>query len=124
MTADDNSPGIYWCGLEADLFVIVACMPSIHAVLSRMWRGLNGSDNDTTTTDAKAYYDRSNKNSYFNRLTKTPENYSGITSNRSFGGITRSTEVNVYHTKRSDASSDVELLDRPPYLKDFEQRRT
>jgi len=64
-------------------------------------------------------YDRSDKSSYFNR-SKRPEN-SG--SNQPFGGISKSTEVNVYHTKRSDAS-DVELVDRPPYPKDFDQKST
>ncbi|RFU27555.1 hypothetical protein B7463_g8779, partial [Scytalidium lignicola] len=103
----DNTPTIYWCLIEADLFIIVACMPSIHAVFSRTW-----SPGDAAN---RTGYDRSDKGSYFNRA-KHPEN-SG--NNQSFGGISKSTEVNVYNTKRSDAS-DVELVDRPPYLKDFD----
>lgn len=64
-------------------------------------------------------YDRSDKSSYFNR-SKRPGD-SG--SNQTFGGISKSTEVNVYSTKRSEAS-DIELVDRPRYLKDFDERST
>lgn len=64
-------------------------------------------------------YDRSDKSSYFNR-SKRLENSS---NNRTFGGISKSTEVEVYHTKRSD-TSEVELVDRPAYLKDFDQKST
>ncbi|KFZ04101.1 hypothetical protein V502_10407 [Pseudogymnoascus sp. VKM F-4520 (FW-2644)] len=105
----DNTPTIYWCVIEADLFIIVACMPSIHAALSRL-----SSPSDTANSTG---YDRSDKSSYFNR-SKGLEN-SG--SNETFSGISKSTEVNVYRTERSDAS-DVELVDRPPYLRDFDQK--
>lgn len=109
MTADDNTPTIYWCAIEADLFIIVACMPSIHAVFSRM--------RSSSDTGDSTGYDRSDKSSYFNR-SKRSEN-SG--SNQNFGGISKSTEVNVYSTERADAS-DVELVDRPAYLKDFDRK--
>ncbi|KFY79316.1 hypothetical protein V499_01696 [Pseudogymnoascus sp. VKM F-103] len=105
----DNTPTIYWCAIEADLFIIVACMPSIHAVFSRM--------RSSSDTGDSTGYDRSDKSSYFNR-SKRSEN-SG--SNQNFGGISKSTEVNVYSTERADAS-DVELVDRPAYLKDFDRK--
>lgn len=84
-------------------------MPSIHAALSRL-----SSPSDAANSTG---YDRSDKSSYFNR-SKGLEN-SG--SNQTFSGISKSTEVNVYRTERSDAS-DVELVDRPPYLEDFDQK--
>ncbi|KAH8797761.1 hypothetical protein F5884DRAFT_743225 [Xylogone sp. PMI_703] len=102
----DNTPTIYWCLIEADLFIIVACMPFIHAVLSRMW-----SPSEANRTG----YDRSDESSYFNG-SKRPANSSNI---QSFGGISKSTEVKIYRTKRADAS-DVELVDCPPYLKSFD----
>ncbi|KFX95103.1 hypothetical protein V490_04024 [Pseudogymnoascus sp. VKM F-3557] len=107
----DNVPTIYWCAIEADLFIIVACMPSIHAAFSR-WFSSGDSSQSTG-------YDRSDKSSYFNRSKRTAEESS---STQTFGGgISKSTEVNVFHTQRSEAS-DVELVDRP-YLKDFDQKR-
>lgn len=111
LTTDDNTPTIYWCLIEADLFIVVACMPSIHAVLSR----LSSSPSDTTNSTG---YDRSDKSSYFNRSKRQEDS----SSSQTFGGISKSTEVNVYHTDRADAS-DVELVDRPAYLKDFDQKR-
>jgi len=29
---DDNVSGVYWCVTEANLFVVVACMPAMHAI--------------------------------------------------------------------------------------------
>ena len=37
--ADDNVPAISWCLIEADLFIVVACMPAIHAALRRQSPG-------------------------------------------------------------------------------------
>lgn len=108
LTTDDNTPTIYWCLIEADLFIVVACMPSIHAVLHRLWSTRHAPD--------PTGYDCSDRNSYFNRSTR-PEKSA---SNQLFSGISKSIEVNVYHTKRSDAS-DVELVERPPYLEIFDQ---
>jgi hypothetical protein len=92
-TTDDNTSTIYWCLIEADLFIVVACMPSIHAVFHRMW--------SRTPTNTSAGYVGSDKNSYFNRKKSGSAHPSS--------GISKSTEVSVYTTKRSEAS-DVELV--------------
>ncbi|OBT69098.1 hypothetical protein VE03_01397 [Pseudogymnoascus sp. 23342-1-I1] len=102
----DNTTTIYWCAIEADLFIIVACMPAIHSALTRIWSPIDAAKSSG--------YDRSDKGSYFNRA-KRAENSD---STQTFSGISKSTEVNVYHSKRAD-ESDVELVDRPAYLKDF-----
>jgi hypothetical protein len=86
-------------------------MPSIHAAFSR-WFSSGDSGQSTG-------YDRSDKSSYFNRSKRTAEKSSSTQT--CGGGISKSTEVNVFHTQRSEAS-DVELVDRP-YLKDFDQKR-
>ncbi|KFY28609.1 hypothetical protein V493_02837, partial [Pseudogymnoascus sp. VKM F-4281 (FW-2241)] len=52
----DNTPTIYWCAIEADLFIIVACMPSIHAAFSRL-------SPRSDVGDSTAGYDRSDKSS-------------------------------------------------------------
>lgn len=111
LAADDNTPTIYWCLLEADLFIVVACMPSINAALHR----LGPNRHPANPTD----YDRSDENSYFNRSKRTEKS----SSNQSTSGISKSTEVNIYRTKRDDAS-DVELVERPAYLKMFDQKPT
>ena len=96
----DNTPTIYWCSLEANLFIIVACMPAMHAIFRKTFNILG----TQTTTDG---YGSSNKNSYF-----------GHDAQRSggslpFGKITKSTDVEIYRSARPDRNaSDVELVGR------------
>ncbi|KAF1976590.1 hypothetical protein BU23DRAFT_578496 [Bimuria novae-zelandiae CBS 107.79] len=98
----DNTPTIYWCSLEANLFIVVACMPSAHAICKKAL-SMAGSRN---TTEG---YGSSNKNSYFSHEGKN----SG--SKLPFGKISKSTDVQVYHSnplETTRSSSDVELVDR------------
>lgn len=99
----DNTPTIYWCSLEANLFIVVACMPAVHAIFQKVWKRAFG-------RNASNGYGSSNKNSYFSNH--------GQKSGASlpFGKITKSTDVQIYHSDRVDRSdrsdSDVELVDR------------
>ncbi|KAF2654289.1 hypothetical protein K491DRAFT_705300 [Lophiostoma macrostomum CBS 122681] len=93
----DNTSGIYWCMIEANLFIIVACMPAIHAVLHKAWR--NGTSRNA-----------SGKASYINNTSDNRRQKSGSLPS---GVISKSTDVKVYHTNRSNRSeSDVELVDQ------------
>ena len=84
--------------IEANLFIIVACMPAIHAVLHKAW-----SNGTSRNASGKASY--LNGSSENNRRQKT--------GSLPFGVISKSTDVKVFHTHRSDRSeSDVELVDQ------------
>jgi hypothetical protein len=105
--ADDNTSGIYWCATESNLFTVVACMPAMHAILHRALRRFC----DVSRCASKDHHgnDGLGKDSY---LRHNPDKQQKSGSLR-FGVITKSTDVDVYRTERSD--SDVELVDRPPY---------
>ncbi len=82
-------------------------MPAIYAILHKTWstclgRNLSG-------------YANSGKNSHFSNSERRQKSGGSLRS----GVIWKSTDVNIYRTDRSDRSaSDVELVDRPPYIRD------
>ncbi|PVI03087.1 hypothetical protein DM02DRAFT_698863 [Periconia macrospinosa] len=100
----DNVPGVYWCVTEANLFIVVACMPAIQALLVRAIPSCFTGFSQGTGYDSKAKLSNStglgNKGSFM-------ELKPGSRGDK--GGITRSTEVDVYRTERS--ASDAELVD-------------
>ncbi|KAF2744786.1 hypothetical protein M011DRAFT_496053 [Sporormia fimetaria CBS 119925] len=92
----DNTSGIYWCGVEANLFLIVACMPAVNAILRKVFgRGRNGSKIS------------SSKGSYpLDRFSRQHKSAGSIP----FGVITKSTKVDMCYTERDRSSSDLELV--------------
>ena len=41
---DDNTPEIYWCVTEANLFIVVACMPAMHSIFHKTMPKIFGCD--------------------------------------------------------------------------------
>ncbi|KAF2260003.1 hypothetical protein CC78DRAFT_40896 [Lojkania enalia] len=108
----DNTAGVYWCVTEANLFIVVACMPAMRAILRKVSPTCFGS-----THDASGYARNTNSNSK-----SFGKSYQVSGSDRRqksagslpFGVITKSMDVSVYRSDRSDRSeSDVELVERP-----------
>ncbi|KAF2680258.1 hypothetical protein K458DRAFT_345236 [Lentithecium fluviatile CBS 122367] len=106
----DNVPGVYWCVTECNLFIVVACMPAMHAILQRALPSIFPRSRNASGY-AQGQYGSSGpgKGSYFSQSDRRQK--SG--SNFPFGVITKSTDVKISREDRSD--SDVELVDRPPY---------
>jgi hypothetical protein len=101
---DDNVSGVYWCVTEANLFIVVACMPAMHALFQRVMPRV-------FTKTEKSGYSNSGYSNY-------GEGNSGRHGQRSgnslaFGVISKSVDVKVQREDRSE--SDVELVERPPY---------
>ncbi|KAF2702972.1 hypothetical protein K504DRAFT_393414, partial [Pleomassaria siparia CBS 279.74] len=98
----DNTSTIYWCMIESDLFIVVACMPACHAILHKAWvRGRS----------AAGYDSSANKDWYFS--TEGKKRRSGGSRSLPFGVISKSTDVEVYHSGKSNRSeSDVELVNQ------------
>ncbi|KAF1954730.1 hypothetical protein CC80DRAFT_517345 [Byssothecium circinans] len=91
----DNVSGVYWCVTEANLFIVVACMPAMHALFKTVRAAGTSSANSGYVQHGS---DRSGRQR---------------SGNSGFGGISKSIDVKVKREDRSD--SDVELVDRPPY---------
>lgn len=96
---DDNVSGVYWCVTEANLFVIVACMPAMRPIFQRTFPALFGSSQNSGYHNSSAGY--------------------GQRSGRSGNGmplnvmIHKSLDVKVHREDRSE--SDIELVDRRVY---------
>ena len=87
--------------IEANMFIMVACMPALHAILHKVY----SSGSRATSRQKGSYY----QNGSTDRRQKS--------GSLPFGVISKSTDVKVYHTNRSDRSeSDVELVDNPGKL--------
>lgn len=94
----DNTSTIYWCSLEANLFIIVACMPAAHAVLQKGCSIIIG-------RGGTSGYQSSHRNSYFD----DPENRQRSGSSLPFGKISKRMDIEIYGSDRSE--SDVEPVD-------------
>ncbi|CAI6334002.1 unnamed protein product [Periconia digitata] len=99
----DNVPGVYWCVTEANLFIVVACMPAIQAILQKAIPSCFTGFRKGTGYDSNGKYGSSSglgkKGSFMEQSSRNMK-----------GGITRSTNVDVYRTERT--ASDVELVDQ------------
>ncbi|KAF1849095.1 uncharacterized protein K460DRAFT_304888 [Cucurbitaria berberidis CBS 394.84] len=95
----DNVSGVYWCVTEANLFIVVACMPAMHGLFQRIMRRIGGKS----------------ENSGYSNYSHGDSSKSGQRSGNSlaFGAILKSVDVKLQREDRSE--SDVELVDRPPY---------
>ncbi|CAG5181751.1 uncharacterized protein ALTATR162_LOCUS9816 [Alternaria atra] len=104
----DNTSGLYWCATESNLFTIVACMPAMRSILHKTSRRFR----DISSYASKGHYDRDGlgKGSYLRHDSEQQQR--SRSGSLPFGVISKSTDVNIYYTERSD--SDVELVDRPP----------
>jgi hypothetical protein len=104
--ADDNTSAIYWGATEANLFIVVACMPAMHGILHKALRRFR----DMSSYASKGQYgsDASGKGSYFRNNSNRHQKFGSLP----IGVISKSTDVNIYHTKRTD--SDIELLNSLP----------
>jgi hypothetical protein len=103
---DDNTSGLYWCATESNLFTVVACMPAIHAIFHkalRRFRDVTGYSNK----DSLGYGgEGQGKGSYLRQKSERRQKSGSLP----FGVISKSTEVDIYHTGRSE--SDVELVNQ------------
>ncbi|KAH8704615.1 heterokaryon incompatibility protein-domain-containing protein [Phaeosphaeriaceae sp. PMI808] len=106
----DNTSGLYWCATESNLFTVVACMPAMHAIFHKFLRRFRES---STYASKGQYGDSSSKGSYFRQPSDKRQN------SLQFGGIKKSTDVNVFRTERS--SSDVDHAFQPG-SRDFGER--
>lgn len=96
---DDNVSGLYWCATEANLFIVVACMPAMHAIYQH------------TLSRICSKSESSGKSSYFSSDERYRMRRSG--HRLSLGGISKAIDIQV---KREDLSeSDVELVGRANY---------
>ncbi|KAJ4296418.1 hypothetical protein N0V90_006463 [Kalmusia sp. IMI 367209] len=102
----DNTSGLYWCATESNLFTVVACMPAIHAIFHKALRRFR----NTSTYASKGQYgsDGPGKGSYLRYNSGRDQKSQSLP----FGVISKSTDVNIYRTERSD--SDIELVTGPP----------
>ncbi|KAF2492600.1 hypothetical protein BU16DRAFT_466045 [Lophium mytilinum] len=102
----DNTSGLYWCTIESNLFTIVACMPAMRAFLHKAFRRFR----DASGYASKGQYasDGPGKGSYLRQNSERNQKSGSLP----FGVISKSTDVKVYRTERSD--SDVELVNVPP----------
>ncbi|KAH3947468.1 hypothetical protein HBH98_190910 [Parastagonospora nodorum] len=101
----DNTSGLYWCATEANLFIIVACMPAMHALFHKMFRQFRES---STYASKEKYGSSSNKGSYLRHHDGSRQRQNSLP----LGAIKKSTDVNIFRTERS--SSDVELVTQLP----------
>ncbi|KAI4960096.1 hypothetical protein J4E86_001716 [Alternaria arbusti] len=95
----DNVSGVYWCVTEANLFIVVACMPAMHAIyqhtISRICSISSGSGKSSYVSSDDRY-----------RIRRSGHRLS-------LGGISKVVDIQV---KREDFSeSDVELVGRTNY---------
>jgi len=80
-------------------------MPAIYAIQQKTWSTRLGRNTSGCAN--------SGKTSHFNNFDRREKAGGSLR----FGAIWKSTDVNIYHTDRSDRSaSDVELVDRPAYV--------
>jgi hypothetical protein len=81
-------------------------MPAMHAILHKALRRFR----DVSSYASKGHYDSNGpgKGSYFRHKHDRHQ----MSGSLPFGVISKSTDVNIYRTERSD--SDVELVDRLP----------
>ncbi|KAF2446705.1 hypothetical protein P171DRAFT_462125 [Karstenula rhodostoma CBS 690.94] len=99
----DNVSGVYWCVTEANLFVVVACMPAMRPIFQKVLPAMFGSSQDNSyqgssnAISSSGYGHRPRKSG-----TSVPLNVM----------IHRSLDVRVYREDRSD--SDVELVEERP----------
>ncbi|KAH7344250.1 hypothetical protein BKA66DRAFT_564146 [Pyrenochaeta sp. MPI-SDFR-AT-0127] len=102
----DNTSGIYWSATEANLFIVVACMPALRGILHKAFRRFR----DGSSYASKGQYgsDGPGKGSYLGHNSDRHQKFGSLT----FGVISKSTDVNIYRTERSD--SDIELVNGPP----------
>ncbi|KAF2111239.1 hypothetical protein BDV96DRAFT_500013, partial [Lophiotrema nucula] len=109
----DNVPGVYWCVTEANLFIVVACMPAMRALIQRAVPSV-GSFRDDSRKGRSGYASAEpTKGSYFGNSFADRKQKSN--SSIPFGVITKSMDVKVYRSERtrSDGSdSEFELVDR------------
>ncbi|KAF2759429.1 hypothetical protein EJ05DRAFT_498643 [Pseudovirgaria hyperparasitica] len=98
----DNTAGLITCATEGNLFIVVACMPAMHAFLRRTFRSARNKYGSGT----RVQYDsgHASKGSYVRHDSSSQKN-----DHLPFGVINKTTDVTVYHTNRS-SSSDVELV--------------
>ena len=100
---DENTSGLYWSATEANLFIIVACMPAMHALFHKLFRSFR----ESSTYASKEKYG-SSKGSYFRHHDSSGQRQNSLP----LGAIKKSTDVNIFRTERS--SSDVELVTQLP----------
>lgn len=103
---DDNTSGLIWCATESNLFTVVACMPAMHAIVRKALRRFRA----VSSYASKGQYgsDDRGKGSYLRHGSGWDQKPDAIP----FGAISKSTDVNIYHTERSD--SDIGLVKSPP----------
>lgn len=84
----------------------------MHAILQKMLPGLFGRIRDASGYGSKGQYGSSGpgKGSYFEHTGDRGQKSAGSLP---FGMITKSMDVKITRTERSDQDSDVELVDRP-----------
>ncbi|KAJ4358755.1 uncharacterized protein N0V89_003339 [Didymosphaeria variabile] len=106
---NDNTAGLYWCATESNLFTIVACMPAIQSIFHRGLRKVRG----VSTQASRNHYnsDGLGKGSYLRQGSSRDQRSGSLP----FGVISKSVNVDVYRTQRSD--SDIELVDSPTFSK-------
>ncbi|KAF2116965.1 hypothetical protein BDV96DRAFT_490166 [Lophiotrema nucula] len=101
----DNTPGLYWCATESNLFTIVACMPAVRGFFHRVMRRIRGETGSTYASRGQ-YGSEGPGKGYLRH-----NNSNGRSGSLPFGVISKSTNVDIYRTDRS--SSDVELVNGP-----------
>jgi hypothetical protein len=94
---DDNVSGVYWCVTEANLFIVVACMPAMRGIFQRALPKIFGS------TDNSGYDNYSH--------TRSADRKKRTGNSLAFGVISKSIDVKI---QREVSESDVELVRRPP----------
>ncbi|KAF2635513.1 hypothetical protein P280DRAFT_461661 [Massarina eburnea CBS 473.64] len=110
----DNTPGVYWCVTEANLFIVVACMPAMRPFLQRSVPSFFSSFRDGNGYASKQQYGSSGPGKGAVRLGNSSEN--GCGQAPPFG-ISKTLDVRVYRTDETRSGSDVELVDRPGMAK-------
>lgn len=101
----DNTPGLWWCTTESNLFTVVACMPAMHAIFHKFLRNFR----DGSTYASNPYGHNPSKGSYFRHDSDKRSNLTVP-----FGGIKKSTKVDITRTSRSNSDDDVELVIQLP----------
>ncbi|KAF1918987.1 hypothetical protein BDU57DRAFT_490848 [Ampelomyces quisqualis] len=99
----DNTSALYWCATESNLFIVVACMPAMHAIPLRILRReRRSSKNDSRSL----YVESSSKGSYMRRPSGKHQHF------LPFGMIEKSTNVDIFLTELS--GSGVDLVSQSP----------
>lgn len=101
--ADDNVSGLYWCVTEANLFVVVACMPAMRPIFRNVLPAIFGSSQDNSYPDSS---NPINSGAYSHRRHRSGNSLPLNVM------IHRSLDVRVHLEDHSD--SDVELVDKRP----------